>query len=216
MFAKLFGGKNEPKNEISSSEALQKLRENEELLTKKQEHLEKQIEEQLEIAKINGTKNKRASLQALKRKKRLEQQLAQNDGALMTLQNQRQALEDAKANTDIFNVMREAGRALKNTHKDLDIDKVEELVDEIKEQQQIANEISQVISDPRGFGLDADEDELLKELEEIEQEQQARKLIEADVTLPEVPSHSLVEKEKQKPSRSKEDEELEELKQWAS
>lgn len=80
----------------------------------------------------------------------------------MTLQNQRQALEDAKANTDIFNVMREAGRALKNTHKDLDIDKVEELVDEIKEQQQIANEISQVISDPRGFGLDADEDELLK------------------------------------------------------
>lgn len=79
----------------------------------------------------------------------------------MTLQNQRQALEDAKANTDIFNVMRDAGRALKNTHKDLDIDKVEELMDEVKEQQQIANEISSVISDPRAFGHEEDEDELL-------------------------------------------------------
>ena len=79
----------------------------------------------------------------------------------MTLQNQRQALEDAKANTDIFNVMRDAGRALKNTHKDLDIDKVEELMDEIKDQQQIANEISSVISDPRAFGQEEDEDELL-------------------------------------------------------
>lgn len=91
----------------------------------------------------------------------LTSSLTKTSGALMTLQNQRQALEDAKANTDIFNVMRDAGKALKNTHKDLDIDKVEELMDEVKEQQQIANEISSVISDPRAFGQEEDEDDLL-------------------------------------------------------
>ena len=79
----------------------------------------------------------------------------------MTLQSQRQALEDAKANTDIFNVMREAGQALKNTHKDLDIDKVEELMDEVKYQQDIAKEISSVISDPRVFGQGEEDDDLL-------------------------------------------------------
>ena len=50
------------------------------MLQKKQDYLEKQIEEQTEIIKRNGTKNKRAAMQALKRRKRLEQQLAQNDG----------------------------------------------------------------------------------------------------------------------------------------
>lgn len=35
-------------------------------------------------------------------------------------------------------------------------------MDEVREQQQIAEEISQVISNPIGFGQDVDEDELLK------------------------------------------------------
>ena len=57
-----------------------RLRQSEEMLVKKQEYLEKQIEDQLAIIRQNGTKNKRISMQALKRKKRLEQQLTQNDG----------------------------------------------------------------------------------------------------------------------------------------
>ena len=35
-------------------------------------------------------------------------------------------------------------------------------MDEVKEQQQIAEEISNVISNPIGIGADVDEDELLK------------------------------------------------------
>lgn len=50
------------------------------MLQKKQEFIEKKVNEELEIIKKNGTKNKRISLQALKRKKRLEKQLEQIDG----------------------------------------------------------------------------------------------------------------------------------------
>ena len=57
-----------------------RLRQSEEMLMKKQEYLEKQIEDQLAIIRQNGTKNQRVSMQALKRKKRLDQQLSQNDG----------------------------------------------------------------------------------------------------------------------------------------
>lgn len=50
------------------------------MLIKKQEYLEKKIQEELVIIKKNGMKNKRVALQALKRKKRIEKQLEQIDG----------------------------------------------------------------------------------------------------------------------------------------
>ena len=74
-FAKFFGGGK--KKPPSPQEAIQKLRETEDMLSKKQEFLEKKIETELASAKKHGTKNKRAALNALKRKKRLEKQLEQ-------------------------------------------------------------------------------------------------------------------------------------------
>ena len=44
-------------------EAIQRLRETEEMLVKKQEFLEKKIEQEVSTAKKHGTKNKRAALQ---------------------------------------------------------------------------------------------------------------------------------------------------------
>lgn len=58
FFSRMFGGK-EKENAPSTSTAIQNLREVENLLIKKQEMLEKQIDQQLDIAKKNGTKNKR-------------------------------------------------------------------------------------------------------------------------------------------------------------
>lgn len=60
VFGKLFGGGGKGKGP-SPQEAIQKLRETEEMLTKKQEFLEKKIEQELQIAKKNGTKNKRGA-----------------------------------------------------------------------------------------------------------------------------------------------------------
>lgn len=59
LFGKLFGGGGKGGKGPSPQEAIQKLRETEEMLTKKQEFLEKKIEQELQIAKKNGTKNKR-------------------------------------------------------------------------------------------------------------------------------------------------------------
>lgn len=42
-------------------------------------------------------------------------------------------------------------------------------MEDIAEQQEVANEIAEAISNPVGFGQDVDEDELLKELEKLEQ-----------------------------------------------
>ncbi|KAF3703684.1 Charged multivesicular body protein 4c Chromatin-modifying protein 4c [Channa argus] len=152
----------------SPQEAIHRLRETEEMLTKKQEYLEKKIEQELMTAKKHGTKNKRAALQALKRKKRLEQQLTQIDGTLSTIEFQREALENSHTNTEVLKNMGMAAKAMKHVHENMDLGKIDDLMQDITEQQDVAQEISEAISRP--FGETYDEDELLAELEELEQE----------------------------------------------
>lgn len=59
FFGKMFGGKKE--NAPTTGEAIQTLRETENMLIKKQEFLEKKIDLELDTARKNGTKNKRGT-----------------------------------------------------------------------------------------------------------------------------------------------------------
>lgn len=59
LFGKLFGGGGKGGKAPTPQEAVQRLRETEEMLAKKQDFLEKKIEQELMTAKKNGTKNKR-------------------------------------------------------------------------------------------------------------------------------------------------------------
>ncbi|XP_030276536.1 charged multivesicular body protein 4c-like [Sparus aurata] len=217
IFGKLFGSGGKGGKGPTAQEAIQKLRETEEMLAKKQDFLEKKIDQELMTAKKNGTKNKRAALQALKRKKRYEKQLAQIDGTLSTIEFQREALENANTNTEVLKNMGYAAKAMKAAHENMDIDKVDDLMAEITEQQEVAQEISDVISRPVGFGEDYDEDELMAELEELEQEELDKDLLgiegAEDVPLPSVPSTSLPSR----PAKKEEDEDdMADLEAWAA
>lgn len=58
---KIFGGKQKEKAP-TTQEAIQKLRTTEELLQKKSDFLEKKIDQELQMAKKNASKNKRSKL----------------------------------------------------------------------------------------------------------------------------------------------------------
>lgn len=60
-----------------------------------------------------------AALQALKRKKRYEKQLAQIDGTLSTIEFQREALENANTNTEVLKNMGFAAKAMKSAHENM-------------------------------------------------------------------------------------------------
>ncbi|CAG9568536.1 unnamed protein product [Danaus chrysippus] len=217
FLGKLFGGKKEEKGP-TTHEAIQKLRETEELLIKKQEFLEKKIEIEIQTAKKNGTKNKRAAIAALKRKKRYEKQLTQIDGTLTQIEAQREALEGANTNAQVLNTMRDAANAMKLAHKDIDVDKVHDIMDDIAEQHDISREITDAISNNVAFSNDIDEDELERELEELEQEELDKEMIGINVpadTLPDVPAEPVPEKQKAKP-KEEEDEDFKLLKSWAT
>lgn len=187
------------------------------MLTKKQDYLEKRIEQELMIAKKNGTKNKRAALQALKRKKRLEQQLTQIDGTLSTIEFQREALENSHTNTEVLKNMGFAAKAMKQVHENMDIDKIDDLMADITEQQDVAREISDAISRP--FGDEFDEDELMAELAELE-EAELEESMDRMGGLPSVPSSRLPKtRPSQRASTKKraeeEDNDMKALASWA-
>lgn len=145
----------------------------------------------------------------MKRKKRYEQQLEQLQGTLTTIETQREALENANTNAAVLDTMKGAADALKKTHKDMNVDNVHEMMDDIAEQNDVANEISNAISTGI-IGSGVDEDELAKELEELEQEELDKDLLNvgpATSKLPEVPSTDL-------PSSSKEKEKKKGLCRW--
>ncbi|KAK4826719.1 hypothetical protein QYF61_010934 [Mycteria americana] len=199
----------------SPQEALARLRETEEMLSKKQEYLEMRIERELAAARQHGTKNKRggcsplggrgraaprcpppaageararpagagggssgacealnprvqtpvAALQALKRKKRYEKQLSQIDGTLSTIEFQREALENSHTNTEVLKNMGYAAQAMKKVHENMDLNKIDDLMQDITEQQDVAQEISDAISNRAAFGDEFDEDILTTHLD---------------------------------------------------
>jgi len=203
---------------VDPMEAITKLNDSADMLEKKSAHLEKQIEKELVEAKKHGTKNKRAALNALKRKKRLEGQLNQIDNTLTTIEFQKESLMNAKANAIMLQNMRLAGEAMKTIHKEVGgVEKVDDIMADIEESNAIAGEISEAISRPMA-GLsgmdDFDEDDLLAELEDLEQEELDNNLVGVNptpqISLPNVPQNNLPVVQQQ----TKEDQDLDDLNSW--
>ena len=63
FFGKIFGAGKNGEKAPTTGEAIQKLRETEEMLMKKQDFLEKKIEMELDVARKNAKTNKRAAIQ---------------------------------------------------------------------------------------------------------------------------------------------------------
>ncbi len=53
-------------------------------------------------------------------------------------------------NGQAFNALKSATSALKNVHKELDVDSVQDIMDELAEQHELSNEIANAISSPVG------------------------------------------------------------------
>ena len=153
----------------SAQDAIQKLKQTEKMLEKKQDHLETKISQEIQTAKKHAKTNKRVALQALKRKIRLEKQLKQIDGTLSTIEFQRDALENSGMNTEVLKNMSFAAKALKSVHESLDIDDVHNIMDDFQDIKQVADEISLAMSSA-GLSEDLDEEELISELKAFEHE----------------------------------------------
>lgn len=186
-----FGSKKDDSKNISSGEAIQRLSDVEEMLNKKQQHLESQIEEEKATAiRYSKQGNKRGALMALKRKKKYDKTLLQLDGTLTTLETQREYLQNANTNMDVLRVMRQAASALKSTNQNLDADQVHELMDDLADQHSVAEEIANAISSPILGASDLYNDADLERELELLAEEEVRKDMTKIGPLPDVPASS--------------------------
>ncbi|KAI0251319.1 Snf7-domain-containing protein [Lactifluus subvellereus] len=209
-FMSYFTGRRDPKQ--STRDAIVSLREQLMMIEKKEEHLQRQITQDLSTAKANAVSNKTAATAALRRKKMHEAELDKLAGMRLQLEVQVNTLESANINANTLDVMRKGANALKDIYNGMTIDKVDATMNSINEQRDIANEIAEAISNPATVGLQLDEDDLKAELAELEQEDLNERLMGADHVPVHTPaSTSRVDTRHQVAEEESEDAELREL-----
>lgn len=161
-----FGGRRDTKQ--AARDAIVGLRQQLQMIEKKEEHLQKKIDEELKKAKANAVSNKAVATQALRRKKASESEMDRLAGQRLQLELQINTLESANLNAETMAAMKKASDVLASIHGNMTMDKVDSTMSKITEQREIATEIAEALSYPTG--TEADEDDLKAELAELEQE----------------------------------------------
>lgn len=164
----------------SVQDAVMKVREGQDFLQKRYEHVGKKITQQEEEARTKmKAGDKSGALMALKRKKMHQNELQQLENAKMTLEKQVVHLESARTQQMAVAALQVAVNAQQSLNKQLDLGKVEDLMETMEEQQQIQNEMSQVFVQ----GNDVSDANLLKELDQMQADEWDYQLLNAN-TIP--------------------------------
>lgn len=174
-----------------------KLRESIATQEKREEHIDRKIKQVVDEAKKKMAKgDKKGALFAMKRKKMYEAEIDKIQNVKMTLETQVINLEGAAQNAATFQAMQQGTKTMKKIRQDVGIEQVDDIMDEIKEEMELANEVNEAIAQPVD-PLMADEDELLDELNALETADLEAELLKPaavannNLSLPSVPDSKL-------------------------
>jgi len=135
---------------------------------KREEHIQKKVDHMIVEAKAKMAKgDKKGALYAMKRKKLYDQEQAKIQNVRFTLETQVINLESAQQNAQTYSALKQGNTAMQGIRKEVGIEQVDDVMDEIKEEMEMAQEINDAIAQPVD-PLMADEDELLEELNMLE------------------------------------------------
>jgi len=209
-FMSYFGARRDPRQ--AARDAIVNLRQQLQMIDKKEEHLQKKIEEETKKARANAVSNKTVATAALKRKKMNEIELNRLGESRLHLEMQVNTLEAANMNAETMAAMKKAADALKVIHGNLTMDKVDATMAAVNEQRELANEIADTIATPL-YTDGIDDDELKRELEDLEQDELNERLNQADhVPVQQPPSAKKVEEAARTTKTAVEDDEEAQLK----
>lgn len=150
-------------------------------LDKRQRFLEKKVTDMDNKAREAAkAKNKRGAMEALKRKKMLLSELETLTNAKMTLESQVMSMEAAQSQAGAVRALEESVRAQKLIQQELNIDKVDQVMEDMQEQQDYQNEIAQCFQ--QGSSV-MDDDDLLEEFNMMQAEEQEKDLLKVEEDL---------------------------------
>ncbi|TGZ84366.1 Snf7-domain-containing protein [Ascodesmis nigricans] len=176
-FGSWFGGNSGAKTAAATKEAIVRLRTQIDMLHKRETHMEKQIEEQDQIARKNVTSNVKAAKAALKRKKVLEKNLESTQAHIATLEAQMNAVENANINIETVKTIQQVNVSMAAIQAQLGgANAVEKVMDKMEENTEYVNDISESIK-RANLGQQIDEDDLEEELNQMAQEELDNKML---------------------------------------
>lgn len=156
-----------PKAQSDPVATINMLKSNLDTIEKREEHINTKMEMVVKEAKQKmAKKDKNGALFCLKRKKMYEGEVAKLQGARLTLEQEIFALESAAVNIGTFKAMAQGANAMQGIRGNIDEEAVDNVMDKIEDESDIAKAIGEAISRPAQdmFG----DDELLNELNELD------------------------------------------------
>jgi charged multivesicular body protein 4 len=135
----------------------------------------------------------KGALFAMKRKKLYESEYDKIQNVKMTLETQVINLESAAQNAETFRAMEAGSKTMQKIRVEVGVDKADDIMEAIREEMEMAQEINQAIAQPVDANL-ADEDELMEELNLLEAQDMEAELLAPPITglkLPTVPDSKL-------------------------
>jgi len=187
----LFSSKKKPapkQNRITEQDkAVLSLKQQRDKLKQYQKRINNNLEKERKIAKDllkDGKKDKAKLL--LKKKHYQENLLKRTDDQLESIEKMIQDVEFAQVEIKVVEGLKQGNEALKKIHELMSVEDVERIMDETKDAVEYQNEIDELIS---GSLTDEDEEDIMKELEELNK----------DLDLPSVPEHDTVRLEDELP-----------------
>ncbi|KAJ5084446.1 Snf7 [Penicillium alfredii] len=210
-----FGGAGAQKRKDAPKNAILLLREQLDMLQKREKYLESQISDQEAAARKHVNTNKNAAKAALRRKKMHEKNLEQTTAQIVQLEQQIYSIETANINHETLQAMKQAGQAMQQIHGGMSIEKVDETMETLREQHALGEEIGQAITSVP-LGEQPDEDELEEELEGLEQAAMDERMLDTgtvpvNAQLNQLPAAGRTELQPNKPKQAEEDDEEAEL-----
>ena len=183
FFENLFNKKQkdngENNKETNNLKIINELRENIDLIEKRNLFIETHKTKLIIEAKLKLKNNdKKGALLILNKKKKIEEEINKNQGSQLLLENQLSNLESANLNKHIINSLSKSNKAIHTLNKDLNVDTIEELMDDIQEEQDNYNTIQSIMEQP--LQQIYENDDLNKELEELEELKELEELEEVE------------------------------------
>ncbi|KAI4192157.1 MAG: hypothetical protein LQ346_004447 [Caloplaca aetnensis] len=169
MWGSWFGGNSAQRRKDAPKKAILDLRQQLDMLQKRERHLENQMANEDKKARDNVSSNKTAARAALKRKKQHEHSLEQTNGQISMLEQQIYSIESANINQETLAAMKNAGAAMKTIHGKMTMEDVDVTMEQLREQHELTQEIGNAITS-MPITEPIDEDELESELNQMEQE----------------------------------------------
>ncbi|KAL1919715.1 uncharacterized protein VTP21DRAFT_1646 [Calcarisporiella thermophila] len=164
---KLFLGKRAQHD--TGKAAILRIKETIVMLEKREKLIRERAENEHKKAKSLATKSRKAALSALQRRNCFLDQIERIGLQYVNLEKQIVALESAMANIETLNAMRSGAESLRNIYGKMNVEKVDELMDDIRDQVDMNEEISMATT--QSLWSTQDDEELLKELDDLLQEE---------------------------------------------